>query len=141
MPISKEKRALYPSDWDAISKRIRRQAGNKCERCKAPNGQIVARGRGEDEGTYCLFDGGEVFDDETGKALGRARGSEYDAKRFVRIVLTVAHVDHDPSNNAESNLKAWCQKCHLAHDKGQHVASARATRLSRKAASNLPGIK
>src|SRR6478609_3275963 len=128
MPIKPENRALYPADWDAISKRVRRQAGNKCEQCKAPNGVIIARGQGDDDGTYCLFDGGEVFDDTTGKSRGFARGSEYDARRFVKVVLTVAHLDHNPQNNAESNLRALCQKCHLRHDQAQHVESARATR-------------
>jgi len=39
MPISKEKRALYPIDWKEISQRIREQAGNKCELCGAENHQ------------------------------------------------------------------------------------------------------
>lgn len=140
MPISKEKRALYPTDWDAISLRIREAAGQRCQQCKAPNGQMVARGTASDAGTYMLKEG-EVFDAETGRYLGRARGSEYERDRFVVIVLTVSHTDHDPRNNADDNLRALCQRCHLAHDKDQHIASARATRQSRKAVGNLPGIE
>lgn len=34
----------------------------------------------------------------------------------VRVVLTVAHLDHQPENCAPSNLRAWCQKCHNAYD-------------------------
>ncbi|MCK5633007.1 hypothetical protein KAH94_04610, partial [bacterium] len=33
-----------------------------------------------------------------------------------KVVLTVAHLDHDPTNNKESNLAAMCQKCHFAYD-------------------------
>ena len=33
-----------------------------------------------------------------------------------RVVLTVAHLDHDPTNNDPSNLRALCQRCHNAHD-------------------------
>lgn len=33
-----------------------------------------------------------------------------------RVVLTVAHLDHDPSNCVETNLAALCQKCHNAYD-------------------------
>lgn len=33
-----------------------------------------------------------------------------------KVVLTVAHLDHQPENNAPANLRAWCQKCHNAHD-------------------------
>ena len=32
------------------------------------------------------------------------------------IVLSVAHLDQHPENNAYSNLAALCQKCHLDHD-------------------------
>lgn len=139
MPISKAKRSLYPKDWKAISLRVRDAAAWKCQRCKAP-GRTIARGDGDDAGTYMLGDG-RVFDDETGQARGMARGSEYLVSRWVHIVLTVAHLDHDPSNNADDNLRALCQKCHLAHDKAQHAESARETRRGRKAAGNLPGIE
>jgi len=33
-----------------------------------------------------------------------------------RVVLTVAHLDHQPENCADDNLKAWCQKCHNTYD-------------------------
>ncbi|MEQ9426986.1 MAG: hypothetical protein RJQ09_21365 [Cyclobacteriaceae bacterium] len=38
-----------------------------------------------------------------------------------RVVLTVAHMDHDKENNDFSNLKALCQRCHLMHDINHHV--------------------
>mgnify|MGYP001397670851 CR=1 FL=1 len=31
-----------------------------------------------------------------------------------RVVLTVAHLDHDTRNNADDNLRALCQRCHLS---------------------------
>jgi hypothetical protein len=34
--------------------------------------------------------------------------------------LTIAHLDHNPQNNKESNLKALCQKCHLNYDLEHH---------------------
>lgn len=37
------------------------------------------------------------------------------------VVLTVAHIDHDKTNNRFSNLAALCQKCHLGHDIKQHI--------------------
>ena len=33
-----------------------------------------------------------------------------------KVVLTIAHVDHDITNNDDENLRAWCQKCHNGHD-------------------------
>lgn len=34
----------------------------------------------------------------------------------VKIVLTIAHLDHNPQNNESSNLRALCQKCHNNYD-------------------------
>lgn len=36
--------------------------------------------------------------------------------RFVRIVLTVAHLNHTPEDCRDENLKALCQKCHNSYD-------------------------
>lgn len=131
MPIKAEKRHLYPADWPAISQRIRERAGQKCEQCGAPNGQLIARGGGKDAGTYML-ECGEVYDAETGEYRGLARGSEYEAARFVRVVLTVSHTDHDPANNDDGNLRALCQRCHLAHDRDEHARNAAETRRCKK---------
>ena len=38
-----------------------------------------------------------------------------------KVVLTVAHIDHDKKNNKFNNLAALCQRCHLRHDLPQHV--------------------
>jgi hypothetical protein len=38
-----------------------------------------------------------------------------------RVVLTVAHIDQDKTNNRFNNLAALCQKCHLGHDLKQHI--------------------
>jgi 5-methylcytosine-specific restriction endonuclease McrA len=38
-----------------------------------------------------------------------------------KVVLTVAHIDHDKTNNRFNNLAALCQRCHLQHDIMQHV--------------------
>ena len=43
-----------------------------------------------------------------------------------KVILTTAHLDHDRTNNAWENLSALCQRCHLRHDREQHIASARA---------------
>lgn len=33
-----------------------------------------------------------------------------------KVVLTVAHLDHNPANCQDENLKALCQKCHNTYD-------------------------
>jgi len=32
------------------------------------------------------------------------------------VVLTVAHLDHNPQNNKKENLKSACQRCHNIYD-------------------------
>jgi hypothetical protein len=53
------------------------------------------------------------------------------------VVLTIAHLDHDVSNNSDDNLAALCQRCHLAHDAQQHAANARQTRERRSGQLSL----
>lgn len=123
MPIRPSEKHRYPTNWKTISLAIRERAGQRCEQCSAPNGTVIYRGENDNAGTYMLADGA-VFDATNGKRLGMARGSEYDG-RFVRIVLTVAHLDHQPENNDPSNLKALCQRCHFAYDRQQHAKTRR----------------
>lgn len=44
------------------------------------------------------------------------------------VVLTVAHLDHDPSNCAPGNLLALCQKCHNSYDAPSRRAGIRERR-------------
>jgi len=57
--------------------------------------------------------------------------------RRTRVVLAAAHLDHDPSNNRRGNLKSLCQRCHLIHDRPQHLAPRRITYLLRRALGDL----
>lgn len=127
MPIKPENRARYPKDWKLIRAAILARAGNACEQCKAINGETVARG---DDGTYMRM-AGEVHDAITGEYRGLARGSEYPVVRMTRIVLTIAHLDHTPENCDPANLKALCQRCHLAYDHEHHMLNAAKTRRTR----------
>ena len=40
--------------------------------------------------------------------------------RTTRLVLACSHLDHDPADNRPSNLKAFCQRCHMLHDRPEH---------------------
>lgn len=42
-----------------------------------------------------------------------------------RVVLTIAHLDHTPENNAPENLRALCQPCHLTYDAKEHASNRR----------------
>ena len=39
----------------------------------------------------------------------------------VKIVLTIAHLDHTPENCSDNNLRALCQRCHNAYDMSQRI--------------------
>jgi hypothetical protein len=51
-----------------------------------------------------------------------------DDERAIRVVLTVAHLDHDPAHNDDANLRAWCQLHHLRYDAALHARNAAETR-------------
>jgi len=57
------------------------------------------------------------------------------------VVLTVAHLDHDPANNGtpgnRQNLRCWCQRCHLNYDRVLHTRNAHESRRARKALGDL----
>lgn len=127
MPIKPENKARYPKEWKQIRVMILERAGNCCEFCKVQNYSVVERGAGKDAGTY-KNDDGKVFCDETGEYLGMARISEYHVKAVVKIVLTIAHLDHTPENCDDANLKALCQRCHLKYDAQHHKINAARTR-------------
>ena len=54
----------------------------------------------------------------------RARDGLRHPETGARVVLTVAHVDQDPTNSSEDNLRALCQRCHLNLDRRAHRARA-----------------
>ena len=107
MPIDYKE---YHPKWEAISRFIRfYRARNRCEWCGAPNGLWINRLKSSGEWFPALQD--EEEDEEH--------------TRPVRIVLTVAHLDHDIANNHPSNLLALCQQCHLRHDAAHHAQNRR----------------
>lgn len=127
MPISKENLALYPANWKAISRRIRfERAGNRCEWCGVRN-HAFGRWASKTSDVFHYADAGER-DTLTAEGV-----------KVIRIVLTVAHLNHDPRDNREENLAALCQRHHLRLDGPQHVANARATRERRSGQTSLFG--
>lgn len=53
------------------------------------------------------------------------------------IVLTCAHLDHQPENCDPANLRMFCQRHHLSHDADHHRATAQATRRARSGTPDL----
>jgi hypothetical protein len=136
MPIKPENRSRYPANWNEIRAAILARAGDCCEQCRVPNGKRIARGAGLFENTFQI-DTADVFDAETGEHIARVRMGEYQVKNMVTIVLTIAHLDHQPENCDPANLRALCQMHHLRHDAKHHAETARATRRERLAVADL----
>ena len=62
---------------------------------------------------------------------------DYATVRLKRIILAAAHLDHDPTNSSEENLKALYQRCHLAHDRPHNRRRFAVTILARRALGDL----
>lgn len=130
MPIREERKHLYPADWSEISARIRAREGNRCKWCNVSNGALG--GRDENGHWYEAHPLGERMlslewpkPGDYGWCSRNGHGREL---RIVRIVLTVAHLDHDETNCADDNLAALCQRCHLTYDAKHHARNAAETR-------------
>lgn len=100
------------------------------------NHAIIQRGWLTDKGTYRNIEDGTVHDAETGAWLGWVREPDYCGDP-VKIVLTIAHLDHVPENCDPSNLRALCQMHHLRYDAKHHAETARQTRRARLAIGDL----
>lgn len=110
-PIRPENRGRYPADWRELSASIRfDRAAGRCE-CTGECGR----------GTHA------------GRCPNRHGAPAYGTGS--RVVLTVAHLNHQPEDcDPSPNLRAMCQGCHLHYDR-EHHAQTRAETL-RAAAEN-----
>jgi hypothetical protein len=134
MPIRPDLGHFYRGPvWRAIRRRIVERAGGKfsangnylggaqCEQCRAPDRLRIERGP---FGTWCDW---PVWCDCHGETLRGPIRFRKAQRRSLIIVLTVAHLDHDPEHGQDANLKALCQWCHLNWDRLHH-AETRKTR-------------
>jgi len=117
MPINYKN---YAPNWKTeIRPQILERAGHRCEGCGVPNYAVVLR-----QCRTVLAECGSC------REAVAAVPFYHDALGgfSTAIVLTIAHLDHDVRNNAPENLKALCQKCHLAYDAKQHANTRRTVR-------------
>lgn len=113
MPIRPENRDRYPADWPVISLRIRTdRAAGRCE---------------------CAGECGTGHPDRC-----PAVNAQPHPNTGSRVVLTVAHLDHIPEHCDPANLRAMCQRCHLAYDRDLHQRTRRRTIDARRFAGMPP---
>lgn len=121
MPIRPENKARYPADWKAVSKRILDRAADHCERCGVPNGVMIHRATSSAGDPLWRMADDTAYEDSrcanTGNTVPDTSEDTIDMNRKpVRVVLTVAHLNHTPEDCADENLRAWCQRCHNIYD-------------------------
>lgn len=118
----------YPPSWKAVRASILDRSGNRCERCGLLNGAIIRR-CGD-----AFVAGGMLYRAHDGSRIKAVTSEITDAafSREVKIVLTIAHIDHDTTNNDPSNLLALCQWHHLLLDHELHMRNAAETRRRKR---------
>lgn len=135
MPIKPENRAKYGPNWKAIRAAILERARGFCECCRKRDRSIVLTLHG---GTWLdLAEPGLGWRNLRGENLPTSyvRTLPLGNARNVLVILTVAHLDQEPTNHEPSNLAALCQACHLAHDRAENARKAAATRAARRTAA------
>jgi len=115
----------YPDDWHEISERIRfDRADGRCE-CRGECGLDH-----NEEARWIEINLSVIFDENDPE-----RCAAYDRYPHPvtesRVILTVAHLDHDTTNSDPANLRAYCQRCHNRYD-APHRAASRAETRKRK---------
>lgn len=128
MPIKPENRKHYtkaagwPEIRAAVLKRATLSCGDpglatvNCELCCVPNGRVIWRQPNGPQWSCSLY----------GPPPGWVS---------VKVVLTVAHLNQDPTDNRMVNLLALCQRCHNKIDAPWRQRNAAATRAAKEATS------
>jgi len=146
MPIRPELREYYGKEWRTVIRpRVLKRAGGqfdgkgqylggaKCEQSGKPDRKLVdvKSGAGSMLWRLTIMGWGRwTRDDRKSFSAWIVRGLPW-RPRTVQCILTVAHLDHNPRDNQDSNLKALCQWCHLNYDRLHH----KETRCEHKDAS------
>ena len=113
MPI---KYSLYPPNWfSELRPAVLERAGNACESCRA-NQYDVVRWNPVTE-TYDSYQEEPPTTYRLAVRLWVELKASHEYNDWTVIKLAIAHLDHDITNNDLSNLKALCNRCHLAHDR------------------------
>lgn len=128
MPIRREHRFFYPIDWRELSRVVRfDRAGGRCEGCGMPHKHLV----------YHLGDGRWWDAERRVWNGGPVAGPDMVKLRRTYIVLATAHRNHDTADNRPVNLVAWCQICHMRHDRPEHTRRRAVTYRLRRAVGDL----
>lgn len=128
MPIRPERKHLYPANWKSeIVPMIRARSGDSCEACGVKNKAQIQRHINGYNWRYVGSD--EVWGIHGTPIVVREPIRENLWNKPVKVVLTVAHLNHDETDNRPENLEHLCQLHHNRHD-AKHRAANRKARLT-----------
>lgn len=147
MPIDYKK---YPANWKSeIRPAIMSRAGSRCEICGVAHYSVVKWDKTIRQWERAC---GNIYIDEIGangaKTYQEARQlaaewnssfNDEDDRGWIVIVLTIAHLNHDVTDNRPENLKALCQRCHNNHDKDYRKQNAKTTIATKRGLIDLFG--
>jgi hypothetical protein len=147
MPIKPENKALYPANWRELSDAAKATARYTCQHpgCTARH-YAVGYWKGEawielapPPANVGVFRGWGTLRQRAAEMQWSKTGDDPQADiKVIVIVLTTAHLDHDPSNCAPENLSPMCQRHHLRYDQQHHNESAYMTRMGKRNNLELP---
>jgi hypothetical protein len=92
----------------------------------------MVRGKLEGKPVY-QYDNGLIYSAEDGIKVGEGYVGdlEWTPREIwvIWVVCTVTHLDHNPANCQEENLRFWCQRCHNQYDRKHRDQTIRNRRL------------
>ena len=102
--------ANYNPEWPYLRELISHRELNRCKICRAPHRVMIWRLK-------------------SGAWSPHVRGKgPRNAVRAILCICSVAHLDWDRTNDHHKNLALLCQRCHLDHDRPQHLWGLRLKR-------------
>ncbi|MGH1338336.1 MAG: hypothetical protein ACRBFS_19610 [Aureispira sp.] len=111
----------YPSNWKTeIRPRILEREGNCCKWCGLENKSIVHSYK---KGRVTVWE-----------KLSVGEWYRKGCPKSVKVVLTIAHLDHDEGNHdvKDDRLAALCQLCHLRYDAKEKARRRKAKKRAKQ---------
>lgn len=115
MPISPERMKLYPG------------GSTNSKEWKSFRASLIERAGNACEGTPQQPD-------------CRAANGQPHPVTGSKVVLTIAHMDHDESHSDPERCRALCQRCHLRWDAPHHARNAAKTRAAKSPQMTMEGL-
>jgi 5-methylcytosine-specific restriction endonuclease McrA len=128
----------YPPNWKTeIRPAIMQRANSKCEFCGVLNYKFIIRGVLNGDDCY-QDDDGIIYDANNSKVIGSdILGEIHPTNKMIKVVLTIAHLNHDVTDNRHENLKALCQRCHNLYDAAYRKENRSKTIQNKKGLQSL----